>query len=72
MILENPSTLTKADIDLTNELIQNFVVQQLARQNVVLPDYTPEGLEALREEQAKDKGPTKDELKETAREVLGR
>ena len=72
MILENPSTLTKADIDLTNELIQNFVVQQLARQNVVLPDYTPEGLEALRKEQAKDEGPTKDELKETAREVLGR
>jgi len=38
----------------------------------VLPDYTPEGLESLREEQAEDEGPTKDELKETAREVLGR
>ena len=72
MILENPSSLTKADIDLTNELLQNFVVQQLARQNVVLPDYTPEGLESLRKEQAEDESPTKDELKETAREVLGR
>ena len=72
MILENPNSLTRADIDLTNELLQNFVVQQLARQNVVLPDYTPEGLESLRKEQAEDEGPTKDELKETAREVLGR
>ena len=51
MIMENPSLMTKADISTVNELLTNFVVSQLTRQNITLPDFTEEGLEALRKEQ---------------------
>ena len=54
MVMENPSNMTKANIDIVNELIQNFVVQQMTRQNYTVPDFTMEGLQTLRETQQQE------------------
>ena len=55
MVFENPQNMTKADISMFNELVQSFIVEQITRQGLTVPEFTEEGLQSFREQIEEEK-----------------
>jgi phage-related holin len=47
--------MTKADISMFNELVQSFIVEQITRQGLTVPEFTEEGLQSFREQIEEEK-----------------